>query len=187
MLELINFGDEDTLYILGDVVDRGKYPIRTLLYIIEQPNMKMLLGNHEVLMLNSSYDKYYGCWMNNGGEVTLDQYCKLNIDDKSRIEKYLKSLPSVIELDEYILVHAGYTKEIHDLDFCIWAREDFLNRETGIDKTVIFGHTPTYFMTREKPMSIWYGDERIGIDCGACFDGGRLGCLRLDDMKEFYI
>lgn len=41
-------------------------------------------------------------------------------------------------------------------------------------------------LRNKAPMSIWHGDGRIGIDCGACFAGGRLGCLRLDDLKEFY-
>ncbi len=31
MLELINFSDEDELYILGDIVDRGKEPVKVLL------------------------------------------------------------------------------------------------------------------------------------------------------------
>ena len=37
------------------------------------------------------------------------------------------------------------------------------------------------------PMAIWHGRNKIGIDCG-CARGadGRLGCLRLDDMQEFY-
>ena len=44
-------------------------------------------------------------------------------------------------------------------------------------------------------MKIWYGEGLIGIDCGASYpDGGnprngrigRLSCLRLDDMMEFY-
>ena len=26
----------------------------------------------------------------------------------------------------------------------------------------------------------------IGIDCGCAYLDGRLGCLRLDDMQEFY-
>lgn len=30
MLELINFSDEDELYILGDIVDRGKEPVKVL-------------------------------------------------------------------------------------------------------------------------------------------------------------
>lgn len=187
MLKLIEFSDEDTLYILGDVVDRGKYPIRTLLYIMDHPSIEMIIGNHEEMMRRSSESDYFNCWMNNGGEVTLNQYSNLCQGDRDRIDKYLKDLPTTIDLDGILLIHAGYTKEIHDLDFCLWAREEFLNRKTGIDKTVIFGHTPTYFITGNKPMNIWHGDGRIGIDCGACFKGGRLGCLRLDDMKEFYI
>ena len=40
-------------------------------------------------------------------------------------------------------------------------------------------------------MRIWYGNGLIGIDCGAAYPTGmnpkgRLACLRLDDMKEFY-
>ena len=33
---------------------------------------------------------------------------------------------------------------------------------------------------------IWKGDNAIGIDCGSGYEYGRLSCLRLDDMKEFY-
>ena len=39
-------------------------------------------------------------------------------------------------------------------------------------------------------MEIWHGDGLIGIDCGSAYPEnnrkGRLVCLRLDDMKEFY-
>ena len=44
-------------------------------------------------------------------------------------------------------------------------------------------------------MDIWFGKGLIGIDCGASYPEGedpwsgrrgRLACLRLDDMKEFY-
>lgn len=37
---------------------------------------------------------------------------------------------------------------------------------------------------------IWYdtdNNDKIGIDCGASFPNGQLACLRLDDMKEFYV
>ena len=33
LLSMIEFSDSDTLYILGDVVDRGSEPIRILQYI----------------------------------------------------------------------------------------------------------------------------------------------------------
>ena len=44
-------------------------------------------------------------------------------------------------------------------------------------------------------MGIYYGEDRIGIDCGSGYPQtpdselcayGRLACLRLDDGKEFY-
>lgn len=37
-----------------------------------------------------------------------------------------------------------------------------------------------------KPMRIYHGNRMIGIDCGCAYKSGRLACLRLDDMKEFY-
>jgi serine/threonine protein phosphatase 1 len=47
MLEKIVFSADDTLYILGDVIDRGMDGIALLREIVAAPNMVMLLGNHE--------------------------------------------------------------------------------------------------------------------------------------------
>lgn len=35
LLDLIQLKDSDTLYVLGDVVDRGPHPIKTLLKLME--------------------------------------------------------------------------------------------------------------------------------------------------------
>ena len=35
LLDIIKLQDQDTLYVLGDVVDRGPHPIRTLLKLME--------------------------------------------------------------------------------------------------------------------------------------------------------
>ena len=32
LLDIIHFSDEDILYVLGDVVDRGKNPVKTVSY-----------------------------------------------------------------------------------------------------------------------------------------------------------
>ena len=47
VLEQINLQASDTLYILGDVIDRHPDGIRILRRIMDMPNAKMLLGNHE--------------------------------------------------------------------------------------------------------------------------------------------
>ena len=59
-----------------------------------------------------------------------------------------------------------------------------------------YSDTPqTHHYQADNPMQIWYGSHMIGIDCGSSYPengstengcSGRLACLRLDDMKEFY-
>ena len=53
MLQLIEFTEEDEMYILGDVIDRGPKPIELLLYICEHQNIKLLMGNHEYMMIRA--------------------------------------------------------------------------------------------------------------------------------------
>ena len=89
MLELINLTDEDTLYVIGDVIDRKPHGVDILLDIMSRPNVKMIMGNHEKMMLESEFifseitdesiaelsgEKLsaYSDWMANGGAVTLE-------------------------------------------------------------------------------------------------------------------
>lgn len=51
LLEKIRLKDSDTLYILGDVLDRGAHPIRMLLKLMEMPNVVLIAGNHEIMAL----------------------------------------------------------------------------------------------------------------------------------------
>ena len=41
----------------------------------------------------------------------------------------------------------------------------------------------------DSPFAIWFGSGIIGIDCGCGnkTENRRLACLRLDDMREFYV
>lgn len=51
MLEKIRFSADDTLYTLGDVIDRGPDGIKLIQEIMEPSNIVMLLGNHEHMMI----------------------------------------------------------------------------------------------------------------------------------------
>ena len=53
MLDLINFSSDDTLYIIGDVIDRHPGGVEILKIIKDTPNMFMLLGNHEQMCLEA--------------------------------------------------------------------------------------------------------------------------------------
>lgn len=47
VLSNINLQDNDTLYVLGDVVDKGKYSCKILLDMMKHHNIIPLLGNHD--------------------------------------------------------------------------------------------------------------------------------------------
>ena len=209
ILTQIDLKADDTLYILGDVIDRGLYGIAILKWIMAQKNVKMLKGNHEVMMLaalrGKPYDPqvYYGgreweVWMRNSGDVTLDAFSRCEVREQEQILQFLQSLPLEYDVEvggkPYKLVHAApkdlyvnyrdfYSDEDH---FAVWARID-ITVPHNLPYTYIFGHTPTAHYTNDFPMWILHKRDRIGIDCGAAMgDRGRVACLRLDDMQEFY-
>ena len=46
MLKTIEFDDSDTLYIIGDIMDRGNENLKMLNYVYLSPNIHLLMGNH---------------------------------------------------------------------------------------------------------------------------------------------
>ena len=196
LLSMIEFSDSDTLYILGDVVDRGSEPIRILQYISKRSNIKLLRGNHEEFMLDYfEQDCYDNGWFSNGGGTTYEQLLSLGEDEMQKILLYVRRTKYVYEIEvneiNYKLCHAGLQYDQNGIlykpfnkDFILWARDEFIRDTFVKDDVVIFGHTPTKYI--HGKYDIWYGTNKIGIDCGATF-GHKLACLRLDDMEEFYI
>ena len=198
VLRQIKLTKNDTLYILGDVIDRNPDGITILKYIMHKPNIKMLLGNHEYMMLNAlQNEEDIPLWYRNGGLITHKRWKKQRIAAREKIVEFINALPLTAELEmngiKYHLVHGKYPKAemIENITAeelkkaIIWSRVH--PGETGPeDAVVIFGHTPTIYYQEYDPMQIWYRKNLIGIDCGAAYPEGRLACLRLDDMKEFY-
>lgn len=217
ILKQINLQDEDTLYILGDVIDRHPGGIRILRRIMAMPNVKMLLGNHEYMMLRAlgyPYDPYDPTseairedatehWYHNGGKVTHDHWKHIRKSLRQEIIQYLLDLPLNIDIEVsgklYKLVHGAPMDEYMNypgtpspIHFAVWKRWRLYDTFSG-DFTMIFGHTPTKHYQDGVPMTLWYGNRCIGIDCGSGYpeegpnsEYGRLACLRLDDWKVFY-
>ncbi len=90
--------------------------------------------------------------------------------------------------NQYLLIHGGIDNpaECSDTKEIVWTRlRGYETMPEG--KTVVFGHTPTSHYQKAVPMKIWHGNRMIGVDCGSGYpERGRLACLRLDDMREFY-
>lgn len=208
VLKQIQLKPEDTLYVLGDVVDRYPDGISILRKIMAMPNAKMLLGNHEYMMLRALGQPYddnmddgraLAHWYRNGGEATHRRWKHIRKTLRKEILEYLHGLPLAFDITvngtSYKLVHGGAVED-YDFDpkyknpihYAVWKRLD-VSDEQPVGHVVIFGHTPTQYYQDHHPMEIWRDGNRVGIDCGSGFpeDGhGRLACLRLDDGKVFY-
>ena len=81
MLEKIQFRETDTLYILGDVVDRGDGGIKILLDMIKRKNVIPLRGNHDYLayclLKNLSQSVFYIRTFGPFSTICGDQYFAL--------------------------------------------------------------------------------------------------------------
>lgn len=197
MLDLIHFSGGDTLFILGDVIDRYPGGVEILKIIMNMPNINMLLGNHEQMCLDTlGPNSVYGSrrlWQENGGSNTYREllYVCPKVE-RNRILHFLSRLPDYWELKvgdkAYHLVHASPSDDPEDR---IWKRPKPNDPPYFENRTVIVGHTPTCYMSgdHENPFTIWHGNGLIDIDCGCGnkTELRRLACLRLDDLKEFYI
>jgi len=188
--------DEDIIIFLGDYIDRGSDSynvIEFLISISDKHNIVFLKGNHESMLfeyINGDVDMdlfYY-----NGGDKTVKSYKKhtgvFNIPESHM--DFLKNLALYYEGNNFIAVHAGLNPKIDNMeaqkeDDLLWIREQFFKADKTWEKTVIFGHTPTIYLTK-KNSGIYHDETRniIGIDTGAVY-GGVLTCLRWPDKSEF--
>lgn len=210
VLKQINFGKDDKLYILGDVIDRNPGGIKLLQRIMNDDRMRMLIGNHELMLMQAhglypnDNDKAGATrqWYQNGGKITNRELMKLLKPERQKIFDFIDSLSTEFVLDvngkRFILVHATFSqfasffnmKGFEIKEFAVWDRESILmvpEIDALKDITFIFGHTPTINLQDKSQMEIYQNRNIIGIDCGAAYkDIGRLACIRLEDMKVFY-
>ena len=212
LIDKIKLKENDTLYILGDVLDRGPHPIKTLMKLMEMPNVICMVGNHELMALEcleflmkeitdmsiEELDEMMldnlVTWQYNGSKSTIDEFRELDSDTKQEVIDFIKELLIYEEVSinnkDYLLIHAGlgnYSPEKdyspHDL---IWMRADY-DLKYLEDKFVITGHTPTQTIEdNPKPGFIYRKNNHIAIDCGANYPGGRLAAICLDTGEEYY-
>lgn len=215
MLEKIRFSEEDMLYVLGDVLDRGPHPVRVVLDLMQRPNVVCLAGNHEYMalkclpfLLKEVTDENLGdldagmvekllSWQQNGAASTMDEFHRLDAGTRTEVLHFLSDFDLYEEVyvngTAYILVHAGLgdfrpDKELweYGLEDLVWERPDY-EKPYFPDKYVITGHTPTMTIgSNPRPGYIYKYNNHIAIDCGAGF-GGRLACICLETMEEFYV
>ncbi len=216
LLEDINFKDEDTLYIIGDVIDRGPHPIKLLRKLMSMPNVICMVGNHELMglevlellnteitedsinNLDANMTNNLITWQINGSKTTINEFYKLSPEERQDVIDFIRDFEVYVKLEvagqKYLLVHAGLgnyspDKDIEDYSLyeLLWMRADY-NQKYFDDVYVISGHTPTQTIEdNSRPGYIYRKNNHIAIDCGACFSEGRLAALCLDTGKEYYV
>ena len=204
----IGLTKEDTLYLLGDYIDRGENSKEVIDYIIhiteESYNVNYLIGNHEKYCIDAweadrnrllGRSRVERDWRKHGAANTLKSF-EVNRPRKIN-QKYIdwmKQGKYYIELEEYVLVHAGLNFKIinpfEDLYSMMWIRDFKVNRDKIGGKKVIHGHipmelsminllrdTPTYgFIALDN--GVYYGNSNAGF--------GNLTAFNLD-TKELLV
>lgn len=216
LLSKANFCDDDFLFVLGDVIDRGEHGVELLLWMIEQANIELILGNHEAMLMSCTFlfDEItdesidnlreerlglFSNWMANGGGSTLNELYKLSKESPDTLNDlldFLSDLPLFETITvgdkDFILTHSGFGSFDPNKKISEYSSDDLLwNRPVPSDRyfddiITVFGHTPTCYLDEGNKGKIIKTDTWIDIDVGTA--SGFPPCLlRLDDMEEFYL
>ena len=203
--------------MLGDVIDRnGDGGIEMLRWIMGQPNVHFVLGNHEDMMLECSFifdeitdqsikdlsEDEMGAllnWLENGAKPTIDSLRTLFREEPDAIPEllaFLEDAPLYETLEitgrKYILSHAGLGHFEQGKNLFDYDSDDLLwfrpELATRYDNAamVVFGHTPVAAFGLEYEDKMLKTETWIDIDTGAAH-GRHPMLLRLDDEKAFYM
>lgn len=173
-LEKIGFSKDDTVYVLGDVIDKGPDCIGLMQYIMDTGNIEFIMGNHEHMMLNTidhnGEDRRDGPdaerWIvRNNGILSYNKYIALPIEKRKAMIDWLLSRPLIKELDiktksgevqHFVLSHSYYIpgyagvpcKDIdYDTAFDIMWLSMFRDGTTHCDRSVFDANKDKIFIT----------------------------------------
>ena len=162
LLSAVSPSDDDSIFMLGDMIDRGPDPVGVMLLCRDLPGCTVLRGNHEDLML-SFFDNPHGelekvNWVINGGGTTAEGLAELSASRCADLIDWVRTLPlwAQAEVDDrrFLMVHAGIrplglsgmgdctAEELEMIaslqapEDLIWIREEFWESPTGlVDET----------------------------------------------------
>lgn len=189
---------DDTLYFLGDAIDRGHDGFRIMKELYEDPRVIYLKGNHEDMLVatylnqHQYYDHPFQTWMYNGGRPTFEA---VPFDDRKDWACAISELPTrVIYVNRegitIDMTHSG----ADDTDYNrLWSREHFFDKPIE-DRIIVHGHTPIPYLAEdlsffnpnipeELPSNFWYcNGTKCDIDCGTVMTG-KCVLLNLDTFE----
>ena len=205
LLEKIKFCERDTLYVLGDFIDKGSESVRLANLLFTLPNAVCIVGNHEYDFL-----KYYQGLMQRTTDYDgVLQKLRAYFPDGHLLDwdivDRLEALPFFLEREDWIGVHSGLPLRadgtllppqqaipeqlVYDRRF---KDPDVLPKS---EKCILYGHTPVRYLTgrdeilfypRNAPKSGTIADYRkIHLDMMTS-KSGVLGCVCIETCECFY-
>lgn len=105
--------DEDVLYSVGDLCNRGDKPVETLFFLMSLRDFRPVLGNHDAWL------EEYLCtgipdpsWTRkNGGDITCRAMRKLSRKSREMLRLWLRTFPILRIENDLIIVHGGFPSE----------------------------------------------------------------------------
>ena len=158
--DVISLSKEDSVYFLGDYIDRGHDSKGVIDYIISLKesgfDVHCIRGNHEDyciraweadqkrFLFRSKLEKE---WRKNGGNKTLQSFeAKRPREINKFYIEWMKNTKYFIELENCILVHAGLNFDINnpfdDVHAMMWLKNFKVDKSRIDGKKVIHGHVP---------------------------------------------
>ncbi|RII27375.1 MAG: serine/threonine protein phosphatase [Geobacter sp.] len=194
--DVLQPGQADALYLLGDYIDRGPRS-REVIELIRSWSQEGLAvhplrGNHEEMLLDACRDRTsFRLWMLNGGYATLASYgvedaCELPLPHRA----ILSDLPLYMKLDDVVLVHAGLNFTLDDpfsdREAMLWVRSTKVDSIKLDGRKLVCGHTPTTRKAIEASMAT----DLITLDNGCVYAGapglGSLAALELNTLTLLF-
>ena len=195
LLGQIKFSDQDQLYILGDLIDRGPNVDKCVEWLVDHrandpdSNVHFLMGNHEEMMswaLEGSWHKFrFDClnrsmWEQNGGKQTIRQL-KHNVapTDIDAFQKIVENAPKGTTLahpatgETILLSHAGIRPAEPESEYGEWliqSEEDLM--WIGREWYTAREQPPFQVISGHVPtMALAYNETMRTLYPNACEDG----------------
>jgi serine/threonine protein phosphatase 1 len=201
LLKQLDLKIEDELYFLGDYIDRGpdsKGVFDTIFGLQEAGHkVECLLGNHEAMLLGalSGNKEDETDWKKHGGKQTLASFKIWEFYDfPQKYIDFMKAMPLVMEVGNYILVHGGLnfnqTDPLKPTQQMIWIRDWYnkINYKWLGNRIILHGHTPQRVIETEQQLADLDLDFVLNLDCGCVFNGytyNTLVCFEMNS-KQLY-
>jgi len=192
---VIRIQRSDTVFLLGDTIDRGPRSREVLDTILEfrakGHDFRSLRGNHEEMLLSSCRDRsFFRMWMINGGHETLKSF---GVEDACEIpllyRRLMESFSFHMEYGEFIMVHATLNFRMPDpfadREAMLWSRSREVDSRLIDGKRLIGGHTPVDMEEIKRSLST----DKIMLDNGCVYQGepglGNLLALELETLTIY--